>query len=161
MLMTVCPHANPDVMRVCTDVTLLAVNDVVAIFITKAKGQRIASLVDNGTRVTMHISVGRQQAPQYSSINKTSVLFVSISFIVLMIISLAWLVFYYIQRFRYAHAKERLSVSLFCHRFKRRLYGACLGKNREIIMRRSKSVVLYALQSSSILSFLWSAVPVI
>ena len=31
---------------------------------------------------------------------KTSVLFVSVSFIVLMLISLAWLVFYYIQRFR-------------------------------------------------------------
>lgn len=38
-------------------------------------------------------------------------LFVSVSFIVLMIISLAWLVFYYVQRFRYIHAKDRLSVS--------------------------------------------------
>ena len=37
-------------------------------------------------------------------------MFVSISFIVLMMISLAWLVFYYIQRFRYLHAKDRLSV---------------------------------------------------
>jgi hypothetical protein len=39
-------------------------------------------------------------------------MFVSISFIVLMMISLAWLVFYYIQRFRYLHAKDRLSVRL-------------------------------------------------
>jgi len=39
------------------------------------------------------------------------VLFLSISFIVLMIISLAWLAFYYVQRFRYGHAKDRLSVS--------------------------------------------------
>lgn len=38
-------------------------------------------------------------------------MFVSISFIVLMMISLAWLVFYYIQRFRYLHAKDRLSVT--------------------------------------------------
>ncbi|ELT95899.1 hypothetical protein CAPTEDRAFT_227655 [Capitella teleta] len=88
------------------------VSQVVSIFISKSKGQHIASLVDNGTKVMMHISVGRQQTTQYSSINKTSVLFVSISFIVLMIISLAWLVFYYIQRFRYAHAKERLSKRL-------------------------------------------------
>jgi hypothetical protein len=44
------------------------------------------------------------------SVGRTSVLFVSISFIVLMVISLAWLVFYYIQRFRYIHAKDRLSV---------------------------------------------------
>ena len=43
---------------------------------------------------------------------RTSVMFVSISFIVLMMISLAWLVFYYIQRFRYLHAKDRLSVRL-------------------------------------------------
>lgn len=41
----------------------------------------------------------------------TSVLFVSITFIVLMIISLAWLVFYYIQRLRNIHAKDKLSVS--------------------------------------------------
>lgn len=39
-------------------------------------------------------------------------MFVSISFIVLMMISLAWLVFYYIQRFRYLHAKDRLSREL-------------------------------------------------
>jgi hypothetical protein len=43
---------------------------------------------------------------------KTSVLFVSVSFIVLMLISLAWLVFYYIQRFRYIHAKDRLERKL-------------------------------------------------
>uniref|UniRef100_A0A0R3RVI3 RING-type domain-containing protein n=1 Tax=Elaeophora elaphi TaxID=1147741 RepID=A0A0R3RVI3_9BILA len=47
------------------------------------------------------------------SFSKTSVLFVSISFIILMIISLAWLVFYYVQRFRYAHAKDRLQRRLF------------------------------------------------
>ena len=35
-----------------------------------------------------------------------SVMFVSISFIVLMMISLAWLLFYYVQRFRLLHAKE-------------------------------------------------------
>lgn len=32
------------------------------------------------------------------SFSKTSVLFVSISFIILIVISLAWLVFYYVQR---------------------------------------------------------------
>ena len=72
----------------------------------------LVRLLDNGTRVFVNItSGGPATTQQLSNINKTSVLFVSISFIVLMIISLAWLVFYYIQRFRYAHAKERLSVS--------------------------------------------------
>uniref|UniRef100_A0A914W605 RING-type domain-containing protein n=1 Tax=Plectus sambesii TaxID=2011161 RepID=A0A914W605_9BILA len=47
------------------------------------------------------------------SFSKTSVLFVSVSFIILMVISLAWLVFYYVQRFRYAHAKDRLARRLF------------------------------------------------
>ena len=51
---------------------------------------------------------------------KTSVLFVSVSFIVLMLISLAWLVFYYIQRFRYIHAKDRLERKL-CSQAKRAL----------------------------------------
>eukprot|EP00096_Caligus_rogercresseyi_P001086 TRINITY_DN11697_c0_g1_i1.p1 TRINITY_DN11697_c0_g1~~TRINITY_DN11697_c0_g1_i1.p1 ORF type:complete len:365 (+),score=76.38 TRINITY_DN11697_c0_g1_i1:264-1358(+) len=51
---------------------------------------------------------------------RTSVLFVSISFIVLMVISLAWLLFYYIQRFRYMHAKDRLERKL-CSRAKRAL----------------------------------------
>lgn len=44
-------------------------------------------------------------------LNRSSVLFVAVSFILLMFISLAWLVFYYVQRFRYLHSKERASVS--------------------------------------------------
>lgn len=43
---------------------------------------------------------------------RTSVLFVSITFIVLMIISLTWLVFYYVQRFRYIRTKDKMSVSM-------------------------------------------------
>ncbi|VDK88543.1 unnamed protein product [Onchocerca ochengi] len=53
------------------------------------------------------------EADALRSFSKTSVLFVSISFIILMVISLAWLTFYYIQRFRYAHAKDRLQRRLF------------------------------------------------
>ena len=44
-------------------------------------------------------------------VRRTSVLFLSISFIVLMVVALAWLTFYYVQRFRYVHNKDRLSVS--------------------------------------------------
>ena len=88
---------------------LYAVDRAVSVFISQPDGEKIAKLVDNGTKVTLLIEVGKIGTTG-NNINKTSVLFVSISFIVLMIISLAWLVFYYIQRFRYAHAKERLSV---------------------------------------------------
>ena len=88
------------------------VDDVVSVFVNKQDGEHIASLVDNGTRILMHIVVGPPQPSHAGSVNRTSVLFVSISFIVLMVISLAWLIFYYIQRFRYAHTKDRLAVSL-------------------------------------------------
>ncbi|KAL1129590.1 hypothetical protein AAG570_012535 [Ranatra chinensis] len=59
-----------------------------------------------------NITIGNQCSKTYSNVNRTSVLFVSISFVILMVISLAWLVFYYIQRFRYLHAKDRLSRQL-------------------------------------------------
>ena len=87
------------------------VESVVSIFISRKDGLRFANLVDNGIPVYMTISVGRQIAIQNQSINKTSVLFVFVSFIILMVVSLAWLVFYYIQRFRYAHSRERFVVS--------------------------------------------------
>ena len=45
--------------------------------------------------------------PVYNVEKRTSVLFVSVSFMILMLISLAWLVFYYVQRFRYIHAKDQ------------------------------------------------------
>ncbi|THD28762.1 RING finger protein [Fasciola hepatica] len=47
--------------------------------------------------------------PEEALLNRSSVLFVAVSFILLMVISLAWLVFYYVQRFRYLHSKERVS----------------------------------------------------
>ncbi|XP_076467419.1 RING finger protein 150-like [Babylonia areolata] len=90
----------------------------VSIFVSQKTGKKLARLADDGVKVEMTISPGRKETTgghgSHSSISKTSVLFVSISFIVLMIISLAWLVFYYIQRFRYAHAKERLSEMCGC-----------------------------------------------
>lgn len=85
---------------------------IISVFISREKGEQIAGLVDNGTRVVMHVSVGSHRPFPYPNINRTSVLFVSISFIILMIISLAWLVFYYVQRFRYIHAKDLLARRL-------------------------------------------------
>ena len=95
-------------------------SDVVTIFISKKEGKNIVSILKEGHPVKMEISVGKKiynedkidELASTNNISRTSVLFVSISFIVLMIISLAWLVFYYIQRFRYAHAKERLTRRL-------------------------------------------------
>ncbi|XP_069781404.1 RING finger protein 150a isoform X2 [Narcine bancroftii] len=79
--------------------------DVVAIMIPNLKGHEIVSLLERNITVMMYITVGTRNLQKY--VSRTSVVFVSISFIVLMIISLAWLVFYYIQRFRYANARDR------------------------------------------------------
>lgn len=87
------------------------VQSKVSVLISWKEGDRIASLVDNGTKVYVEIQPA-PTTPQAQNISRTSILFVSISFIVLMIISLTWLIFYYIQRFRYAHAKERLTKRL-------------------------------------------------
>ncbi|KAI1238617.1 hypothetical protein IHE44_0013354 [Lamprotornis superbus] len=68
-------------------------------------GKEIVSLLERNITVMMYITIGTRNLQKY--VSRTSVVFVSISFIVLMIISLAWLVFYYIQRFRYANARDR------------------------------------------------------
>ncbi|XP_017263969.1 RING finger protein 150a [Kryptolebias marmoratus] len=80
-------------------------NNIVVIMIPEPKGREIVALLERNILVTMHITVGTRNLQKY--VSRTSVVFVSISFIVLMIISLAWLVFYYIQRFRYANARDR------------------------------------------------------
>ncbi|XP_076023782.1 RING finger protein 150-like isoform X2 [Genypterus blacodes] len=79
--------------------------EVVAIMIPEPKGREVALLLERNVTVTMTITIGTRNLQKY--VSRTSVVFVSISFIVLMIISLAWLVFYYIQRFRYANARDR------------------------------------------------------
>ncbi|XP_056136700.1 RING finger protein 150a [Lampris incognitus] len=79
--------------------------DIVAVMIPEPKGQEIVALLVQNISVVLHITIGTRNLQKY--VSRTSVVFVSISFIVLMIISLAWLVFYYIQRFRYANARDR------------------------------------------------------
>ncbi|KAG8014706.1 hypothetical protein GBF38_003313 [Nibea albiflora] len=79
--------------------------DVVAIMIPEPRGREIVALLEQHVVIMLQITIGTRNLQKY--VSRTSVVFVSISFIVLMIISLAWLVFYYIQRFRYANARDR------------------------------------------------------
>lgn len=53
----------------------------------------------------MTIAVGTRMPPK--NFSRGSLVFVSISFIVLMIISSAWLIFYFIQKIRYTNARDR------------------------------------------------------
>uniref|UniRef100_B4MPL8 GK21726 n=1 Tax=Drosophila willistoni TaxID=7260 RepID=B4MPL8_DROWI len=86
--------------------------NIAAVITYQNIGQELANSVDKGYNVTLWITEGRRGVRTVSSLNRTSVLFVSISFIVLMIISLVWLIFYYIQRFRYMQAKDQQSRNL-------------------------------------------------
>ncbi|WAQ99501.1 GOLI-like protein, partial [Mya arenaria] len=91
------------------------VHDVVAIYVGLTLGNRLQELLLKYGKVNVTLTPEAKdpkESQNPSQLSNTSVLFVSISFIVLIIISLAWLVFYYIQRCRYTNAKERLSRRL-------------------------------------------------
>lgn len=85
-----------------TTVTMnhIGTRNVVAIMIGNTKGLEILELVRRGIPVIMSITVGSRHVEEWMS--SQSVVFVIIAFITMMIISLAWLIFYYIQRFLYA-----------------------------------------------------------
>lgn len=87
--------------------------NITAVFTTKAKGHELIDILERqGYEVTIEIIEGSRHIRSLANINRTSVLFVSVSFIVLMIISLVWLVFYYVQRFRYLQTKDKQSRRL-------------------------------------------------
>uniref|UniRef100_A0A182YE34 Uncharacterized protein n=1 Tax=Anopheles stephensi TaxID=30069 RepID=A0A182YE34_ANOST len=100
-----------------TKLDKMKINDkernITAVFTTKGIGLLLIDLLETQKyEVQMEIIEGSRQFRTIGNINRTSVLFVSISFIVLMIISLVWLVFYYVQRFRYLQTKDKQSKRL-------------------------------------------------
>ncbi|XP_069844650.1 E3 ubiquitin-protein ligase RNF149 [Dipodomys merriami] len=90
--------------------------NIVVIMISYPKGREILDLVQKGIAVKMTIGIGTRHMQEF--ISGQSVVFVAIAFITMMIISLAWLIFYYIQRFLYTgsqfgsqgHRKETKKV---------------------------------------------------
>ncbi|XP_073647133.1 E3 ubiquitin-protein ligase RNF149 isoform X3 [Tursiops truncatus] len=72
---------------------------IVVIMVSYPKGREIVDLVQKDIPVTMTIGLGTRHVQEF--ISGQSVVFVAIAFITMMIISLAWLIFYYIQRFLY------------------------------------------------------------
>ncbi|ENN75922.1 hypothetical protein YQE_07532, partial [Dendroctonus ponderosae] len=87
-------------------------SNISAVFIYQWKGEELVNLSQNDSNVYVHITIAGHSGSKSANINRTSVLFVSITFIVLMIISLTWLVFYYVQRFRYIRTKDKLTRKL-------------------------------------------------
>uniref|UniRef100_A0A8C0XEM9 RING-type domain-containing protein n=1 Tax=Castor canadensis TaxID=51338 RepID=A0A8C0XEM9_CASCN len=90
--------------------------NIVVIMISYPKGREIFNLVQRGIPVKMTIGIGTRHMQEF--ISGQSVVFVAIAFITMMVISLAWLIFYYIQRFLYtgsqfgsqSHRKETKKV---------------------------------------------------
>ncbi|XP_058990457.1 E3 ubiquitin-protein ligase RNF149 isoform X2 [Mustela lutreola] len=90
--------------------------NIVVIMVSYPKGREILDLVQKGIAVKMTIGVGTRHVQEF--ISGQSVVFVAIAFITMMIISLAWLIFYYIQRFLYtgsqfgsqSHRKEAKKI---------------------------------------------------
>ncbi|XP_028316319.1 E3 ubiquitin-protein ligase RNF130 [Gouania willdenowi] len=72
--------------------------DTVAVMITEAYGREILSHLDRNLSVMVCVSAQRGSHKD----SRGSLLFVSVSFIVLMIVSSAWLVFYFIQKIRFS-----------------------------------------------------------
>ncbi|XP_066471031.1 E3 ubiquitin-protein ligase RNF130 [Tiliqua scincoides] len=79
--------------------------DIVTVMITETKVKEILSYLEKNISLIIAIAVGTRQSNKPSGRN--SLVFVSILFIVLMIISSAWLIFYFIQKIRYTSARDR------------------------------------------------------
>ncbi|XP_037531591.1 E3 ubiquitin-protein ligase RNF130 [Nematolebias whitei] len=79
--------------------------DIVAVMITEAYGKEILAHLDRNLTVLVSVLVGQRGSTK--NMNRGSLVFVSISFIVLMIISSAWLIFYFIQKIRYSSSRDR------------------------------------------------------
>lgn len=83
--------------------------DTVAVMITEALGKDLLSFLEKNETVWVTVSVGFRGPVKH--LNRGSLVFVSISFIVLMIISSAWLIFYFIQKIRDTNARDRSQVT--------------------------------------------------
>ena len=123
MFLCVCGHTcamiNPSI-SLCLSLSLSlshpsGTGDTVAVMITESYGKELLSLLERNLTVLVSVTVGSRGPPK--NINRGSLVFVSISFIVLMIISSAWLIFYFIQKIRDTNARDRSQVRPPAHHF--------------------------------------------
>lgn len=80
--------------------------NITSVFTPMYNGQVMADRVDTYEHVVVSIKPGTRFDKRSSLNHRSSVLFVTISFIIVMVISMLWLVVYYYQRFRYLQTKE-------------------------------------------------------
>ncbi|CAK8684017.1 unnamed protein product [Clavelina lepadiformis] len=110
---------------------------IVAISIHYDLGSEVAALVNDGNVVSASILPGEEHINSSGSfqLEKTSIIFVSVSFMILMLVSLAWLVFYYIQRFRMIQTHNR------SQRLRASLAQKALAKIPVLTVKRGDSVI--------------------
>lgn len=87
---------------------IVGTGDIVTVMITEMKVKEILNYLEKNMSVLIAIAVGTRHPSK--NVNRSSLVFVSVSFIVLMIISSAWLIFYFIQKIRYTSARDRNQV---------------------------------------------------
>lgn len=80
--------------------------NITSVFTPMYKGEELARQIDTYENVYVTIKAGTKFDKRNSLNHRSSVLFVTISFIIVMVISMMWLVVYYYQRFRYLQTKE-------------------------------------------------------
>lgn len=83
--------------------------NITSVFTPMYKGHQLVEIIKNhGEHNPVKVSIKQgMKFDKKSSLNhRSSVLFVTISFIIVMVISMLWLIVYYYQRFRYLQTKE-------------------------------------------------------
>lgn len=88
--------------------------NITSIFTPMYKGEEMAGKIDTFEHVYVSIKAGTRFDKRSGLNHRSSVLFVTISFIIVMVISMLWLVVYYYQRFRYLQVVRRCIPFLSC-----------------------------------------------
>lgn len=85
-----------------------SVHNFISISTSKVIGNELLHIMKNASQLYIRITVG--QTVDNWDFNRTSIFFVSVSFIIFMVVSLGWLLVYYFQRFRYLKNRQRNQV---------------------------------------------------
>lgn len=80
--------------------------NITSVFTPQYKGRELVDAINTYQSVQVSVKAGTRFDKKSSLNHRSSVLFVTISFIIVMVISMLWLVVYYYQRFRYLQTKE-------------------------------------------------------
>lgn len=80
--------------------------NITSVFTPYYEGKELVKKIDNFEKVFVQLKAGTRFDKRSGLNHRSSVLFVTISFIIVMVISMLWLVVYYYQRFRYLQTKE-------------------------------------------------------